>query len=448
MPAPPGNRPRARATPLPVLSIHPTIKRPHATAPYVRYLPEIRAQAGEAAARVAAWQLLVFKAGFGLLVGAGAFASSLWLAEWLEIWDLIWLTVAVTARVWISGPFPLLLGLGQTAKWAIENTWRQLVLLALILLVVPAPTLTNALMALAIHELLFLTLGVWWARGWVFGQRPAAEALPAHFRLAVLLRFGLSFALANLGFVALFRVSPVLVGEFTGSSTETGYFDLSLGAMLLIFLFLTSVAYAFIPVLTQIRLDRRPEAEIDVWLGRFVRYGGVLVAVVAGGIWAVSEGLAGSVLGADFAPAAGAFRAAAIGLLPTPLVLAATLISTVDKRPLDKLWASLLGLAAFGAFAWVMRESGAATLAYGFVIALAASAVGFGPSTWRVVRAAGWGGLLALVPLLVYLPVALWPQTNLLLGLGQWALLTPLALGLALGLRVVSLAEARAIRRG
>jgi O-antigen/teichoic acid export membrane protein len=413
---------------------------------FSRYLPEIRAQAGELAARAAAWQLLLFKATFGLVVGTLALGSSAWLAEWLTGWDLVWITVAVTVRVWISGPFPLLLGLGQTAKWAIENTWRQLVLLGLIVLVVPARTLTSALLALAMHEILFLLLGLWWARAWIFGQRPASDALPAQYGLGVLLRFGLSFALANLGFVALFRVSPVLVGEFTGSSVETGYFDLSLGALLLIFLFLTSVAYAFIPLLTQLRLAQRAEAEIDLWLGRFVRYGGVLVAIVAGGIWAVAEGLAGTVLGEGFAPAAGAFRGAAIGLVPTPVVLAATLISTVDKRPLDKLWASLFGLAAFGAFAWVWRDSGAATLAYGFVIALAASAVGFGPSTWRVVRAAGWGGLKALAPLIAYLPVALWPQANLLLGLGQWALLTIPAVGLAFVLRAISLAEARAIR--
>jgi PST family polysaccharide transporter len=277
---------------------------------------------------------------------------------------------------------------------------------------------------------------------------PRLQALAAPLRL---LSSGFVFSLANLALVVMFRISPLMTEWLTGAHAETGYFDLALGGLLLIYTLLGQVAYAFVPILTNLHLHGQ-RAEALAWLGRVVRYSTVLVGLAAGGMWAVAAPIAPLLFGADFAPAASVIRVMAFGLLPLPLAWAGVTLTALDKRPHAKLWAALLGLTIFVLGAWLLRGYGASGIAGAFALALAGYAAGYGSSARLAARSAGLAWVLALLATALFLPLFAAEFDSFLVGLPLWAGLGLIYLALASAVKTVSLIElrpiVRALRRG
>jgi O-antigen/teichoic acid export membrane protein len=417
---------------------------------FSRFLPEVQRRAGEAGVRAMARRLtaLKFVAGCGLGVVTGLTARGL--GPWLTPEQAALVGLSVALRIWAMGLFALLLGLGETGKWSVETTWRQIVVTILTLLFVRGPFLTPALWAMVLHELVFLGLGAWWARKWwqVAGGRwqVTSGVWDLDFGIWKLLRFGFTFSLANFALVVMFRLSLIVVEKFTGSHPEVGFFDLALGGLLLVYTFLGQIAYSFVPILTRLHLDQR-EGEAEAWLGRFVRYAGIVAALGAGGMWAVAGPAAPLLFGAGYAPAADAIRAIAVGLLPLPVAWGAVILSAVEKRPAHKVRAALTGLGVFLIGAALLRGYHAAGIALAFGMGLAGYAAGFGESAWRAARAggAGWGialGAASLFSFFLFLSFS-----PLLTALAAWAGAAAVYALLMLGLRAVRPDELRQMWR-
>jgi O-antigen/teichoic acid export membrane protein len=253
-----------------------------------------------------------------------------------------------------------------------------------------------------------------------------------------LLKFGFVFSMANFALVALFRISPIMVETLTGSHAETGYFDLAEGGLLLLYGVLGQVAYAFVPILTELHLAQRPD-EARLWLGRMARYSALLVAPAVGGMWAVANPVPPLLFGAEFAAAADTIRMMALALLPLPIAWAGVCQSAVDKRPRRKLWAALAGLVVFLIAAALLREGASAGIALAFALAMLGYALGFGRGALEAARAGGAGWLAATVGTLIFLPLFIWPSDSLALALAAWA-------GLALVYLAVMLAAGVATR--
>ena len=324
------------------------------------------------------------------------------------------------------GPYPLLLGLGETHKWSVETTWRQLVITGLTLLIVTGPSLTLGLLAMTLHEVVFLALGLWWVRDWLFDKPSAqtvkAEPVQAHQArppTASLMRFGFLFSLANLALVVLFRISPLTVEWLTGSHIQTGFFDLSLGGLLLIYTLLGQVAYAFVPILTQLHLAKQ-SAEADLWLGRVARYSTMLVALAVGGMWAVATPLAPLLFGEGFGPAAETQRMMAFALLPLPVAWAGVTLTAVERRPRRKLWAALAGMGAFGLGAFALQRWASPGIALAFGLAMLGYAAGFGRSAAHAVRAGGLSWALALAGTGIFAPLFFTRFTSVPVALVAW----------------------------
>ncbi|MGH2524258.1 MAG: lipopolysaccharide biosynthesis protein, partial [Anaerolineales bacterium] len=424
---------------------------------FSRYLPEVRQRGGEAGIRAMVHALFGVKALAGLGLGLAAALSARLIAAWLTPAQAWLIGLSVAARVWALAPFPLLLGLGETLKWSVETTWRQIVVTALTLALVRTPSLTLALLATGLHEVVFLLAGLWWVRGWIGGQKLEVRSqkvtnLTSDLRppTSSLLRFGLTFSLANYALVVMFRISLIVVEKLTGSHPEVGFFDLALGGLLLIYTFLGQVAYAFVPILTQLHLDQR-EAEVEIWLGRFVRYAALTVGLSVGGMWALAGPATPLLFGAGFAPAADTIRAIAVGLLPLPIAWAGVTLSAVEKHPLRKVRAALLSLGLFLAAALALRGYQASGIALAFGLALVGYAVGYGRSALRAVRAGGTGWAVALGATTLFTPFLFFSFSSLFLALAAWAGLAFIYLLLNLALRVIRLDElqqmARALRR-
>ena len=412
---------------------------------FSRFLPEVRRAQGDAGVRAMVGGLFRARLLIGLALGLAAVGVALVAAPWLTLAQAALIGLAVLARIWSMGPFPLLLGLGETLKWSVETTWRQIVVTVLVLALVRTPSLTLALTAMALHELIFLVLGAWWTRHWFLGTAAGpAAALPVQHGTAALLRYGFKFSLSNFALVLMFRISPITVERLTGSHPETGYFDLSLSALLLLYTLLGQVAYAFVPILTALQLEHKPD-EARVWLGRVVRYGAMLLVLGLGGMWAVATPLSPVLFGAGFAPAANTLRMMAFGLLPLPIAWAGVILSAIEKRPARKLWAALTGLAVFAVAALLLRGGQSAGIALAFALALLGYAVGFGRGALEAVRTGGAGWAAATLGVLVFLPLFFWRQPNILLGLAVWAALALAYVVLMLVTRAAQVGEVRSV---
>ncbi len=411
---------------------------------FSRFLPEVRRRDGRHGVQAMARSLFLVRGGVGLALGFLSLVVARLAAAWFTQAQLVLIAVAVTVRVWSMGPFPLLLGLGETYKWSVETTWRQLVVTVLVLALVRSPSLTLGLLAMTLHEVLFLLLGLWWVKGWVFGRLEADVGRPeeapetgsrpvARARLPVLqlLRFGFIFSLANLALVLLFRISPISVELLTGLHSETGYFDLALGSLLLLYTMLGQVAYAFVPILTQLHLEHQP-AEAEAWLGRVVRYEAMLVGLATGFLWAVAGPIAPVLFGASFAPAAGTMRMIGFSLLSLPVAWAGVTLAAVERQPRRKLWAALLGLAVFAVAAPLLRGAGSAGIAVAFAMAMAGYAAGFGQSARRALRAGGARSVLALAATGLFVPLLVLKIGWLPLALTAWAGLAAVYLAIML----------------
>lgn len=432
---------------------------------FSRFLPEVRQHHGRAGMQAMIVGLFKVRGVVGLVLGLAAAVVARLAGDWLSPVQAALIGLAVLARVWSMGPFPLLLGLGETHKWSVETTWRQITVTCLVLLLVRSPSLTMALLAMALHEVVFLVLGLYWVREWLVGKAdgrgpaaasraPAEAALPAaegaaptnQLSVAGYLKFGFVFSLANYALVVLFRISPIMVEKLTGSHAETGYFDLALGGLLLLYTLLGQVAYAFVPILTPLHLAQR-QADVDLWLGRVVRYSAMLMALAMGGMWALARPMAPVLFGTGFAPAYVAIHMMAFSLLPLPIAWAGVMLAAVDKQPRRKLWAALLGLAAFLVAAVALQGFASAGIALAFGLAMGGYAVGFGASAMRAVRAGGWGWLLATGGTLLFLPL-LWSQFDTpLSGVLAWAGLALLYTALIVAARAARFEEVQPLMR-
>ncbi len=387
-----------------------------------RFVPEVRQRAGEAGVQKMFGALFAIKAVTGFGLGLAAALTARALAPWLTPTHAALIGAAVAGRIWSMTAFPLLLGLGQTLKWTVEATWRQIILTALILLVVPQPSLTLALAALALHEFIFAAMGFYWVRPYVRSPRPEAgqpAALDLGLRTSDLLQFGLGFSLANFSLVLLFRLGPILVVQLGGSPTEAGFFDLALGGWLLIYTLFERAAFALVPQLTQMELEGRG-AEIKAWAGRFVRYATVAAVLAAGGMWALAGPVAPLLFGAGFGPAAGTIRMMGFALLPIPVSWTAVMLSTVEKRPGRKASAALLGLTLLIGVSIALRGLGAPGVALAFGVALAGYTLGFGRTAGRVLRAGGLrlGTVLGLT--ILFAPPFFLHWSSFLISFSTW----------------------------
>lgn len=414
---------------------------------FSRFVPEVRQQSGEAGVRALFRSLFGLKLLIGLGLGLAAVVAALLLARWLMPVQALLIGLAVVARVWTMATFPLLLGLGETLKWSVEVAWRQAVALVSLLIIVRPPSLTLVLVAMLVHELFFLLLGVWWTRAWFQGGAPAESKFGTWgLGLGILdfLRFGLTFALANFALTLMFRISPIVVEKLTGSPAEISFLDLAQGGLLLIYALLGQVAYAFVPILTHAHLEGRAE-ELPLWLGRIARYTGMLVALAAGGMWAVAAPITPLLFGVGFEPAANTIRAVAIGLLPLPVAWMAVVLSAVEKRPAHSVRAAFTGLGVFLVASLGLRAYASAGIGLAFGVGLIGYAAGFGTNAGRVIRAGGWRWAITVGATVLFGGFLLRPPTSLVGALTAWAAVAGVYSVIMFMGRVTTVAEVRQI---
>jgi O-antigen/teichoic acid export membrane protein len=348
---------------------------------------------------------LAFKSVAGIVCGLISVGAALALSQWMRLdWAiLIGLGVAAHLVAWV--PFQVLLGLNQIGLWMVEQSWRQWVLVVLVLVLYPWLGLDGAFLAWTLMEIIFVVLGLWWARAyWQMSEFKLTRGY-----LWPYIRFGLGFFLANLIGAALYRSGPVLVETLTGQSAQAGYLSLAIGLFLTPYLLLTQLAHSFTPTLSRF-YAKGQLAEMRQWVQGFVRYSwlvGWLGVVV---IWLTVDWAVVFVFGADYRLAAEPLKWISLGIPMSGLLWAGNAVVTVTGRGRLKFGVSLVTVAVFLAITlWLTPVYLAAGAAFALSVAIVVNSAllifFLQPQftlEWPVLLASGTMGSLILLAIVNY----------------------------------------------
>jgi O-antigen/teichoic acid export membrane protein len=212
----------------------------------------------------------------------------------------------------------------------------------LLLALLPVWGLTGALLAVLLMEVMFCFLGVWGVRDY---WRAAELRIDRSF-LRPYVRFGLSFFLANLAAVALYRSGPALVELLSGDSRQTGYFNLALGLFLLAYVTVSQFAQGLIPMLSGFRAAGQT-TQLRQWLHNFVRYGWWLSWLGVIAVWLLADWSVPLIFGPEFIPAAASLKWISLGIPLTTILWTGNVLATVTGQGGVKFGGALVALLTF-----------------------------------------------------------------------------------------------------
>jgi O-antigen/teichoic acid export membrane protein len=307
-----------------------------------RYVPQLLARGDTARLSRLVGNLLTLRTASGL--AAAALYLLIGLAWWRDFNGLALVLFAVA--VWTQGlagyVFSLFLGLNRAAHWAVADTVRRWLLLALVLPGYQWAGLRGAAAAVALTEMAVLALGLRLS----LRLRGRADLRPDRGFLAPYIRFGLAFLAIQVLYAAFHGSGEVLVRAFSGAYAEIGYFSLAHGIYLIPAALLPQLMLAFAPQLTRL-LETGRTAELHLWaerLGRTLAAGAVLGVF---GACFLSAPYVPLLFGAAFAPVAPNLPPLAYAFVAVTLGSVPGLLTLVHERPGTSLVAAGLRLAVF-----------------------------------------------------------------------------------------------------
>jgi O-antigen/teichoic acid export membrane protein len=401
---------------------------------------------------IAAGQSGVLRRLFGRLFAMRVYASAvlalvyfvfvrLWLADIPQA-AVIALGLAVFVDAVTGVLFAIFVGLGQAAKWGVQEVANRWLAIGLLVLGYRLGGLTGATMALVLVLSITAGLGLILARDFV---RP--REIHPHWRSSFAhLRFGAAFFVGTLLLSISQRSGEALVRTATGDYEQVALFGVAYSLYLMFESSLGAVSLAFAAPIAALaaRGDRLAEA---MWMDRLLRMFAVTAMVFMLGGLMVGPDAVRLVAGPSYVESGRVLMPLlAAGVLQVPAVLA-RLVSIVHGRPKDVALAAGVRLAGLWAFGLVLAA------VWGGVGAAAAVLVGSlfyaVTGSWRAHTALDYsqrGWLRAILPglpfvLLVVLRYDLWRN----LGLATIACAGYLVLIFVT--RQVSLGELRSIVR-
>jgi O-antigen/teichoic acid export membrane protein len=252
----------------------------------------------------------------------------------------------IALAVWAQGLsnylFSLFLGFNHAARWAMGDTVRRWLLLALVLPAFHLGGLRGAAAGMLLTELAALALGLAWSPR----LRGRGVLKPDVRFLAPYLRFGLTSLITQVLLIAFLGSGEILVRAFSGPYVEVGYFSLAHGAYLVVATTLPQLMLAFLPLLGQLR-DAGQSAELARWNSRLVR---VLAATGVLGVFAalfLGEAYVPLLFGTAYAPVATNLLPLSAALLALALASVPSLFALVHERPAATVAAAALRLLVF-----------------------------------------------------------------------------------------------------
>ncbi|MCB0213136.1 MAG: hypothetical protein KDJ52_27590, partial [Anaerolineae bacterium] len=312
---------------------------------------------------------LVFKTVVGLVCAVVTIVAALWSAPWMTVGWALLIGIGVVTHIVAWVPFQFLLGVKQVGQWMVEQSWRQWVLLILLVVLYPFLGMTGTVLAWTGMETAFCALGLWWVRGYWQGSELRLEW--AYLRPYI--TFGFGFFVANLVSAVLYRSGPVLVETITRETAQAGFLNLAIGLFLMPYLLLTQIAFSFVPTLSDFYANDQLE-ELQAWVSNFVRYSWLVgwLGVIA--IWLTADWGVQWVFGPEYYEAAAPLKWISIGIPLAALLWGANVVSTVAGQGKLRFWSSLGALLVFLiASFWLVPRYSATGAAMGLTLSVIAN---------------------------------------------------------------------------
>jgi O-antigen/teichoic acid export membrane protein len=278
-----------------------------------------------------------------------AAAFLLFTMTWLRDIDPLILKLAAVAmfcRSLSHFTFNLFLGLDQANRWGVGDIIRRVLSLVLVASGFWLFDLQGAMFAWLIIEVLVLGLGIWWVR-----ETFTWPDLLKHPReIAPYLRFGLVFFASNLLLSAFERSGEALVRMISHDYVQVGYFGLAYNIYLAVGIALPEFALAFAPWLTTRKLEGQNNI-IRIWTERLIKWMTIGSIIIIFATLMLSENIVPVILGQDYTPVATYLIPLMLSLFAVVLGSVARLLSLVFERPQHVLFATMMELIVFWAFA-------------------------------------------------------------------------------------------------
>jgi O-antigen/teichoic acid export membrane protein len=413
-----------------------------------RYLPQLLARRESAALQQLIGNLFTLRVGSGLLAALLYVTVGRW---WWHDPDPV-VPLVMAAAVWAQGLsgylFSIFLGFNQAGRWALGDTARRWLLVALVLSGYQLGGLRGAVVGTLLTEMTVLGLG-FMGNPLLLGARHRLR--PDRKFLTPYLRFGLASLATQVLLIAFLGSGEILVRTFSGPYAEVGYFSLAHNAYLMVVTTIPQIMLAFLPFLGQLH-DAGQAEELARWSARLVR---VLAATGVLGVfaaWFLGAAYVPLLFGPAYAPVAANLLPLSVAALAFALASVPSILALVHERPSETVVAAALRLVVFWGIAPLLVAQHASRGACLAVLAGASvHALYLGWRTRHLVSGSlkDWALPAALGSL--FLPLALFrtgrPTDLALWGAGALVYCAALVL-----LRVVTLGEISAVagllRRG
>lgn len=322
---------------------------------------------------------LAFKLVVATACGVVTAAAALALTDWMRVgWALaVGLGVALHVVAWV--PFQFALAERRVGAWMVEQSWRQWITLAGILLLYPLAGFGGVIGALVTSEALFCAAGLRWASHAFRREQMRLEAT----YLGPIMRLGTGFFVANIAAVVLYRSGPMLVSVLTSSTLETGCIELALGLFLMVYVTVSQFAQSLLPALAAHR-QQSDHAGMERWLGGFLRIGVAAAIACIAAVWLTADRLAPLIFGSAFAAAAMPIRVIMLAAPAAVLAWAGNVLATACGRPRARGAASLAAAATFLLAGLILIPPAGAT---GAAAAIGAAVLVHALAIWLALRA-------------------------------------------------------------
>jgi O-antigen/teichoic acid export membrane protein len=343
-----------------------------------------------------------------LRIASGAVAAAIYFlltVLWLHDVDRVVLAVmaaTVFAHGLTSYVFALLLGFDDAARWAVSETLRRWLSVALIVPAFVVGGLRGTSVALLTIELVLLSIGIAWSR-----VRVSRADLRLNMTLLLpYLRFGLLFFATQTLFVAFQASGEPLVRILAGDYEEVSYFTLANGIYLAVAGLFPQLMLAFVPRFTRLHTERA-WAELTTLVSHLLTWLTVVGVVALFGALLLGEAAIRVVIGPVYVPAAANLTVLMSALLVLGVSSVTLMLGLVYERPGVALAASSLRLVVFWAVCPLCARWWGASLGASAAV-LVASAAHAALTVWQfrellgnALRSAGAAAALSLpfVPL-------------------------------------------------